>query len=601
MACSNDCWLREWLREDGPNSLGGDITNHNAEAHHRDSQPVMQPYEAARLLYKPIYLWQTRLIRLEPGSSGDPLRCELLTADITSTKEFGEGLGVHKYGALVEYTALSYCWGDKHVFEYPLHCGDIRVGLTENLASALYNLRLPNEPHFIWIDFLSINQYDNAEKGQHVQHMLRIYKKAKSVIVWLGAHSSSTYQAFRFLRETFNWERCQRELMDSTHSPDCLRQLQVSYHALQQLFRRPWFRRTWIRQEVFGARMVNVRCGSFVEHWDKFTRLLHSIIEVGGLQTPSDAVVQFIAFDTLDARIVKLSSSPDYMRCEDHSIWTQCGMWWLRVLLDGALYEVTDPRDRVYAHIGIARDNTAHNQDCTCNRNKFPIDYNKSLSVVYQDLVKHLINEDGVLAPLQICESRLDRNPDLPSWVTDFSRRMPRALIDRAAAKQTYTKPQDLSQLNKLTLPGRWVGTVDHIWGPDPASLRAGWFEYKGIYPRMTSVKTNFVHFGLDEDFDAFVDSGQYTQASVCPRKDLVNVFYFKSETRMYYERASVAEGVQRGDLILYPEGGDITFVVRNSKDQVTGDTVYTFLGPALYGPGRYEWTKLPVEEFVMI
>ena len=149
MACGSDCWLREWLIEDGPNSLGGDITNHDAEAHHTDSQPVMQPHEAARLLYKPIYLWQTRLIRLEPGSSGDPLRCELLTADMTSTKEFGEGLGVHNYGAMVEYTALSYCWGDKHVFTSPLHCGDVCVGLTENLASALYNLRLPNEPHYL--------------------------------------------------------------------------------------------------------------------------------------------------------------------------------------------------------------------------------------------------------------------------------------------------------------------------------------------------------------------------------------------------------------------------------------------------------------------
>lgn len=592
MACGNDCWLREWLREDGPDSFAGEITNHNAEAHHTDSQPVTQPHEAARLLYKPIYLWQTRLIRLEPGSSGDPLRCELLTADITSTKEFGEGLGVHKYGAMVEYTALSYFWGDKHVFTSPLHCGDVRVGVTENLASALYHLRLPDEPHFLWIDFLSINQCDNVEKGQHVQHMLRIYKKAKSVTAWLGPHSSSTYQAFRFLRKTFDWERCQRELMNSTHSPDCLRQLQVCYQALQQLFRRPWFRRTWIRQEVFGARIVNVRCGSFVEPWSKFKGLLDNIIKTRGLQTPSDDVVQFRVFDELDAKVAKLSFSPDYMKYTFHSIHTQCGMWWFRVLLDGALYEVTDPRDRVYAHLGITRDGSGHAKSCACNKNEFPIDYDKSLSVVYQDLVKHLINQEGELASLQICESRLDRNPDLPSWVTDFSRRMPRALIDRHSLDETTAKRQDLSQLKKLTLTGRWVGTVDFIWKPDPASLRGGWDGYKG---------PDFVHFGLDKDFDAFVDSGQYTQASVRPRKELAPGVFNTERTYMYYKRAFVAEGVQRGDLIMYPEGGDITFVVRNSTDQGTGSTVYTFLGPALYGPWRAEWTELPVEEFVMI
>lgn len=156
--------------------------------------------------------------------------------------------------------------------------------------------------------------------------MLRIYKKARSVTVWLGPHSSSTYQAFRFLRKTFDWERCQRELMDSTHSPGCLRQLQVSYQALQQLFQRPWFRRTWIRQEVFGARKVNVRCGSFMEPWSKFTGLLDSIMKVRGLQTPSDDVVQFRVFDELDAKVVKLSFSPDYMKSEWHSGFTQCGM-----------------------------------------------------------------------------------------------------------------------------------------------------------------------------------------------------------------------------------------------------------------------------------
>ena len=315
--------------------------------------------------------------------------------------------------------------------------------------------------------------------------------------------------------------------MDSTHSPDCLRQMQVSYHALQQLFQRPWFRRTWIRQEVFGARMLNVRCGSFVERWSKFTGLLDSIIKARGLQTPSDDVIQFRVFDKLDAKVVKLSFSPDYMsskRRQGTSELSECGTWWLRVLLDGALYEVTDPRDRVYAHIGMLRDSSAHGQSCACNNNKFPIDYNKSFSVVYRNIVKHLIDQEGKLASLQICESRLDRSPDLPSWVTDFGRRMPRALIDRGARFETIAKRQDLSQLNELTLTGRWVGTVNFIWEPEPG-LRAGWKIYKGDYPtvhdRTQHLIQDFVHFGLDEDFDAFVDSGQYRQVSVGPQTEL--------------------------------------------------------------------------------
>ena len=51
----------------------------------------------------------------------------------------------------------------------------------------------------------------------------------------------------------------------------------------------------------------------------------------------------------------------------------------------------------------------------------------------------------------------------------------------------------------------------------------------------------------------------------------------------------------------MHPEGGDISFVVRSNTDPGTGSTVFTFLGPALYGPWRAEWTELPVEDFVLI
>ena len=135
MSCGPDCWLKE----EKLTSLESSVDDYNAVAQHTGSQPVLQPHEAASHIYKSIYPWQTRLIRLEPGSLQDPLRCELLTADIVSSKGFGEGLGVHEYGAFVEYTALSYFWGDNHIFTHPLHCGDILVGLSANLASALYH------------------------------------------------------------------------------------------------------------------------------------------------------------------------------------------------------------------------------------------------------------------------------------------------------------------------------------------------------------------------------------------------------------------------------------------------------------------------------
>lgn len=139
-----------------------------------------------------------------------------------------------------------------------------------------------------------------------------------------------------------------------------------------------------------------------------------------GLQTHSDAAVPFEPFERLAVRVVKITESLKNILYSWHNLSTQCGLFWFRKLLDGTLFEVNNPYDRVYAYIGIAMDITSwastDGRGCGYDRTtKFPIDYKNLVSVVYQDLVKHLINRDVKLRSLQICESRLNRKPDLPS------------------------------------------------------------------------------------------------------------------------------------------------------------------------------------------
>ena len=134
----------------------------------------------------------------------------------------------------------------------------------------------------------------------------------------------------------------------------------------------------------------------------------------------------------------------------------------------------------------------------------------------------------------------------------------------------------------------------------DPASLLAGWKDYTGAFPDIHNLSQDFIHFGIEEDFDAFMASGQYRHATICPRKRLDLGGNTSESRRKFDERAFVAEGVQNGDLIIYPEGREISFVLRKLVSQGCA-TEYTFLGPALYDAWRDEWTELPVEEFVMI
>jgi len=62
----------------------------------------------AEKLYRPINNWQTRVLFLEPGIYGQPLQAILKTVDLLHDS----GALIHGTDEHVEYSALSYCWGE---------------------------------------------------------------------------------------------------------------------------------------------------------------------------------------------------------------------------------------------------------------------------------------------------------------------------------------------------------------------------------------------------------------------------------------------------------------------------------------------------------
>jgi hypothetical protein len=90
----------------------------------------------------------------------------------------------------------------------------------------------------LWIDAICINQEDNAEKGQQVQSMAKIYAKASRVIVWLGEAASDSNQALRVLRKAAE-EQYANSAIGETNQ-----------RAILALLERPWFQRIWVRQQT---------------------------------------------------------------------------------------------------------------------------------------------------------------------------------------------------------------------------------------------------------------------------------------------------------------------------------------------------------------
>ncbi len=92
--------------------------------------------------------------------------------------------------------------------------------------------------------------------------MRRIYRAAKAVRVWLGEAADDSDNAMKVVSQIGRPQR-QGPGLPATLYPDLSpQQRRAHWHALRALFRRSWWERAWVRQEIALARTSMVQCGS---------------------------------------------------------------------------------------------------------------------------------------------------------------------------------------------------------------------------------------------------------------------------------------------------------------------------------------------------
>ncbi|KAF2737685.1 HET-domain-containing protein, partial [Polyplosphaeria fusca] len=269
----------------------------------------------------------------------------------------------------IPYEALSYTWGSQQRTSTVMVNGrTLRV--TENLYSALQHLRLKNEDRVLWIDAVCINQENQRERGHQVEQMSRIYSEAEEVIIWLGP---ATYETDVFMESLWRVEEHYLvwELVRCTNYWQSLPSYSTntSRKGLSALLMRPWFRRIWILQEVANAKRARVWCGT----------------------------------KSIKARTFSLAPLLVGIRPERHCKAvldimpgpSRKNSWWgenrslYNLLLKFSESEASDPRDKVYALLGISSD--AHDTD-----NLRP-DYTKDIQTVVYDTSGLLFGSSGAL------------------------------------------------------------------------------------------------------------------------------------------------------------------------------------------------------------
>jgi hypothetical protein len=231
----------------------------------RDAKWVTeQGFEDFNYAAVPLSEGMIRLLSIKAATfTADVIECEMVIMPLDEAKEFN---------------ALSYTWG-KPIFDAQILCNGHRLAIANSLEQTLRvyrrSLGVFNERP-LWVDAVCIDQSNIRERNAQILLMQRIYASATTVMVDLGEADHTWALGFDVMI------KCSR----AHHLSDGYRpQEQSSYDAIfsslpppdhpawtyyMNIYSSPWFRRTWILQEVAFAKTAQVRYGRFIFPWRTF-------------------------------------------------------------------------------------------------------------------------------------------------------------------------------------------------------------------------------------------------------------------------------------------------------------------------------------------
>ncbi|KAJ1323203.1 HET domain-containing protein [Microdochium nivale] len=212
-----------------------------------------------------------RLLMLEPGDFDDPVICDLSVEPIDNRPPF---------------EALSYAWGTAHSRETIQVCSK-PFSATINLAQALRHLRYEDRVRVLWADAVCINQSNTEEVNAQLRHMNHIYSLASGVIAWIGMDELNGRKAFEIMRHLVLGAARADDDSDTDDDDTTNRLTRLTsrdYAILDSFFRRSYWTRLWIVQELVLATDIQFVCEDAYLPWPVVHRLFapNASISKGG-------------------------------------------------------------------------------------------------------------------------------------------------------------------------------------------------------------------------------------------------------------------------------------------------------------------------------
>ncbi|KAK4222626.1 heterokaryon incompatibility protein-domain-containing protein [Podospora fimiseda] len=378
-----------------------------------------------------------RLVLLNPSSDPtSPLHGSLLNTTLSDCD----------FDLIEPWTALSYVWGAPN----PKTNGTIILDLIHHmpigasLDAALRDLRDASRIRRVWADALCIDQQNIPERNKQVTMMGRIYTTANHTVIHLGSLTEEAKsvltavprQYLYFLGVGKSRPRDENAIVEL---------------AKRDILTRPWFRRVWIYQELILSKDPWVQLGKVRVRWTDLCMFLVGPPTWNNMSSRE-----------LDDGL-KLLGNMNWARA--NGISGSAGTL-LDLLEQRRGLGATDPRDFVYAHLGLAQDQNKVSRFVQVN-------YNKSVAEVYGDVARYVLHNDergSALGTLLKGAEDSKQDGELPSWLPDWRFKVPprpEMWKDKFWSRTVFTQPAHWAIVESprqiLGILGYHVDQIDEV------------------------------------------------------------------------------------------------------------------------------------------
>ncbi|KAI1326417.1 hypothetical protein F5Y16DRAFT_232594 [Xylariaceae sp. FL0255] len=211
---------------------------------------------------------QIRLVRIDGTlAPGDLIQCELRVINIADNS--------------FHYYALSYTWGNPNrkrnillnggIFQVSENLHEFLEHAVERINATAASRGQRKWSGWWWIDALCINQRDiYGEKSVQLALMGNIFTSAWEVIAWIGEAGDHTKMTFRRLRALCPPNEELRGRRPSPAERRLLKELRQEpglASGINHMFKKPYWERMWILQELALSQHTILVCGTYELKW----------------------------------------------------------------------------------------------------------------------------------------------------------------------------------------------------------------------------------------------------------------------------------------------------------------------------------------------